>query len=191
MTAQKLLPRTKLLPGNDGPPIRRDPYHDDEPIFDDDPLADDGSPIFERLAVIQMSHMSYDVMMDYLTAHRPERAVALLGPKDHDAVTHILIDEDGEATPASFTFGHVLVNEKMKIYVAAGLDVKGIAHSHPLGCTWPSGGDLKYVARCFASDKQGTLDRFLLPIVCGQRLYPYVVFNDNPPAAQVAQVVLF
>jgi proteasome lid subunit RPN8/RPN11 len=186
-----LLPRTKPWPGEDGPPIRRDPYDDEEPIRDDDPLPREGTPIFSRIPVMQLSHTAYDQMLDYLTDHPPERAVALIGPKDHDAVTHVLIDESGDSTPASFTLGHVLLNEKLKTFVAAGLDVKGIAHSHPLACCWPSQGDLRYVAKCFENDKQGLLDRFLLPIVCGQRLYPYLVFSDQPRAAQLAQVVLF
>jgi hypothetical protein len=188
---QKLLPRTKLLPGNEGPPIRRDAFHDDEPAFDDENVADDDSHIFERLALIQMSHTAYDFMMDYLTSHPPERAVALIGPKEHDAVTHVLIDEHGESTPASHTFGHVLMNGKLKVFIAAGLDVKGIGHTHPFGVTWPSHGDLVYVEKCFAADKHGTLDRFLLPIICGQRLYPYVVFRDQPLVAEPAQVILF
>ena len=183
--------RDKLVPANDGPPIRRDAFHEDEPILDDDDVADDGSPIYNRVPVMQMSSASLCRMMAYLTSHPPERAVALLGPKDHDAVTHVLIDESGHATSASFTLGHVFLNEKLRLYTAAGLDVKGIGHSHPAGCCWPSLGDLHYVAKCFAADREQSLVTFLLPIIVGQRLFPYIVYRDHPNAAQIAQVVLF
>jgi hypothetical protein len=184
-------PRVRLTPANDGPPIRRDAFHDDEPIFDEDDFADDGSPILSRTPVLQMSSGSFFEMMAYLTSRPPELGLALLGPKNHDAVTHVLIDESGHATPVSFTLGHVLLNEQLRAYTAAGLDVKGIAHSHPRGCCWPSLGDLRYVAKCFAADRGQSLVTFLLPIVVGQRLYPYIVYRDDPTAAHIAQVVLF
>jgi len=183
--------RRRLVPLDDGPPIRREPFCPDDPFTEEDDHAEDGSPIFERLAVLQMSGPSYFTMMQYLTTNPYERAVALIGPKDHDVVTHVLIDESGDASSSSFTLGHVLLNDRLKTYVAAGLDAKGIAHSHPPGCNWPSLGDLTYVAKCFATDRQGMLTQFLLPIVVGNRLFPYVVLRGDPRIPVVAQVILF
>lgn len=185
-----VLPRTRLTSSKEGPPIRRDPYHDDDPIFDGDDQAQDGSPIFERLAVMQIASTTFIELMDYLTSRPPEAAGVLIGPKNHDGVTHFVADETGAPTAVSFTLGHIKLNQLLAKYVPAGLDAKGIVHSHPLGCVSPSAGDLAYVAQCFASGK-GTLDRFLLPLVVGGRFYPYIVFRDQPDVAEFAQVVLF
>ncbi len=111
------LPRTKLTSRKEGPPIRRDPYHDDEPIFDGADQAGDGSPIFERLPVMQIASTTFIELMDYLTRRPPEAAGVLIGPKNHDAVTHFVADETGEPTAVSFTLGHVKLNHLLAKYV--------------------------------------------------------------------------
>ena len=130
-------------------------------------------------------------MMEYITGRMPETAGVLIGPKGHDAVTHFVPDEAGDSRPASFTLGHLKLNEILAKYLPAGLDGKGIVHSHPASCTSPSSGDLAYVAKCFQVAKNGSLDRFLLPIVVGERFHPYVVFRNEPDIPRFAQVVLF
>lgn len=180
--------RTKDRPLLDHP-IRRDPYReeqDNQNPFDD--LADlSVAPI----PVMQIASTVYMQLMSHLTTRPPEAGGVLVGPRDHDAVTHYLPDETGDGTPVSFTFDHIRLNQLLARLEAARLDAKGVVHSHPLGCPMPSRGDLSYVARCFALAEATTLPRFLLPIVCGQLIYPYIVTHDRPWVAQFSQIVLF
>jgi proteasome lid subunit RPN8/RPN11 len=127
--------------------------------------------------VLLCSQAALEEVLQALRERPPEAAGLLLGPRNHELVTHFLPDEDGEATPASFTLAGRGLTLKLKPYLAAGLDCKGIAHSHPAGITCLSSGDLLYVQRVFQHPKNAALQRFCMPVVAGGRLYPYVVLR--------------
>jgi proteasome lid subunit RPN8/RPN11 len=170
-------------------PIRRDPLR--EPDANNETVTPDTDLQVTALPVMQIAAPAYFRIMSDLTTRPPEAGGVLVGPQDHDAVTHYFPDETGDGTPVSFTFDHVRLNRLLSRLAAVGLDAKGVVHSHPSGCPTPSQGDLAYVDRCFALAKDQPLSRFLLPIVCGRRIFPYVVLHDRPWLAQFAQVVLF
>lgn len=138
-----------------------------------------------------MATTAWQTMMADLTTRPPEAGGVLIGPVDHDAVTHYVPDSTGRATSASFTFDHMRINEMLRHYVPLGLDAKGVAHSHPYGCFALSGGDLQFVSDCFAKAPQLEFDRFYMPIVVGKRVFPYIVYRRESPVAVFSQLILF
>lgn len=125
----------------------------------------------------------------------PEQGGLLLGPKDHEAVTHFHFDGNSEGTGVSLTFDHAGLNEALKRYVAAGLDCKGYVHVHPPGCDRPSFGDIAAVRALFIKEKNRGLQRFLLPIVASGLLHPFIIERDDlaevAKCARYARLVLF
>ena len=102
----------------------------------------------------------------------PEAGGALIGPRDTELVTHYL-PNDGEATPDSFTLDHHTLNRQLAALRDAGLDLKGIVHSHPAGVHSPSSGDLAYIERLLANPRNRSATTLAFPIVCDGRLWPY------------------
>ena len=65
-----------------------------------------------------------------------------------------------------------------------------MAHSHPRFCTSPSFGDIEHVRSTFGRAKNAKADMFFLPIVCGDRLYPYLFTRCEPERVQLAQLII-
>jgi proteasome lid subunit RPN8/RPN11 len=124
---------------------------------------------------LKITQPAYRMMMDYLLTQTPEAAGLLLGPADDDhLITHFVADRTGQSGPASFELGIEELNEVLKRVKHAGINCKGIAHSHPAGIPSPSHGDLNYLARVFGLPGNEGTSQFFMPIVCGGRLYAYV-----------------
>lgn len=128
---------------------------------------------------ILLSQAVYLEVLDEFDIHEPEAAGLLIGPKNHGIVTHFLLDDTGAATPVSFTLDHVQLNQKLKPFLACGLDVKGVVHLHPPGIHSLSFGDLVYARKVFGNPKNQNLDRFLMPLVVDRRMYGYVLIPDG------------
>ena len=140
---------------------------------------------------MRMTQTVYLEIMRHLSSVAPEAGGMLLGPKSHPVVTHYVRDKKGKATAASFTLDAAGLNRVLKKAIACGMDCKGLVHSHPQGCTQPSGGDLAYVRKAFANEKNKDLAEFLLPIFCGGILLPYIVRPHDENLVQNAQLLLF
>ncbi len=140
---------------------------------------------------MKMSKRCYGKTLDTLSRLPPEAGGILLGPKDEPAViTHFVRDEEGVATPVSFTLSEKTLNEVIRRFVGCDMDCKGIAHSHPAGLVTPSQGDLAYVKKVFARDM--SLDEFFMPIISERTFYPYVVKGDGRGCKVYrAELVLF
>ncbi len=143
------------------------------------------------LPTIRMLQPAYLSIMRHLASVAPEAGGMLLGPMGTSVVTHYVIDKNGKATAASFTLDAAGLNRVLKKALECDLDCKGLVHSHPAGCTQPSSGDLAYVRKSFANEKNKDLTEFLLPIFCGGILIPYVVRPHEQCVVQVAQLILF
>lgn len=134
--------------------------------IDSEPLA---------LWVMKITQSALRHAMDYLVAREPESAGLLLGPADDDLlITHFVPDLTGRGTPASFELGTAELNDMLKRMKPAGINCKGIVHSHPAGITSPSHGDLAYLRRVFRLPTNAEAGQFYMPILCGGRLYSYV-----------------
>lgn len=139
---------------------------------------------------LRITERTYLDIMHELGTRPPEAGGALFGPIDSDLVTHFRLDENAQTTPASFTLDHVGLNQALKKYLGAGIDCKGIVHSHPPFVTAPSQGDLAYVRKCFANERNQGLHVFALPIVCNGRFLPYLITKDDLATPLLAQLVL-
>jgi proteasome lid subunit RPN8/RPN11 len=127
------------------------------------------------LWMMKITQPALIAMMDYLLSREPESAGMLLGPADDDQlITHFVPDRTGRGTSASFELGTDELNAVLKRMKPAGINCKGISHTHPLGVPSPSQGDLNYLRRVFGLPTNTEAAQFYLPIVCGGRLYPYV-----------------
>lgn len=153
---------------------------DDESIDDDEPLP---------LWIMKITQPALRQMMDYLLAREPESAGLLLGPADDDLlITHFVPDRTGRGTSASFELGTDELNDVLKRMKPAGINCKGIGHSHPAGVPSPSYGDLIYLRRVFGLPKNADAAQFYMPIVCGGRLYPYVYAQGRVWRAELVLV---
>jgi proteasome lid subunit RPN8/RPN11 len=153
--------------------------------WEDEPTGDDRPLLPPPLKISQPAHRQ---MMEYLLARRPEAAGLLLGPADDDLlVTHFVPDKTGHGTSASFELDAAELNKVLKRVKPAGLNCKGIAHTHPAGVPCPSQGDLNYLRRVFGLAKNSAAVQFFMPIICGGRVYGYVYAQE---CVQRAEIIL-
>ena len=177
--AQRRRPENDEVIDDENP---RDLATDEEPETDDDSARE--RPVPETATVepvLKMTQSAFLECMHELTSRRPESGGMLLGPVDDDDLVSVYIhDKNGKATAASFTIDEVRLNVILHRFRERGLNCKGLIHSHPAGVTSPSGGDLAYVRKVFANDNNQAAGQFFLPIICGDRMYPYLVRQDAP-----------
>src|SRR5512140_2689294 len=102
-----------------------------------------------------------------IAAHAPERGGALLGPPQRPLVTHFAPDPDAATTSSSYRPSRALDARVKELEVAAGLELKGIVHSHPRGLDRPSDHDLAELATGLRL--HGHMARYLAPIVTAPR----------------------
>ena len=141
--------------------------------------------------IMKMTQSAFHKCIQTLTRRQPEAGGMLLGPEDDDdLVTHFVHDKNGRATPTSFTLDAAGLNRVLRRFKAARMNCKGLIHLHPRSVTRPSHGDLKYVAKSFANPSNDNASQFFLPIVCDEKLYPYVITRDAPGCVLVAQLLL-
>lgn len=167
----------------------RDESPDEAPLLRSDGFLE---PAFlDDLDRIVMSHSAYEEACLYFAERDPEAACLLLGPKRDALITHIVVDEEGAATPMSFTLAAASLNRKVKPYLAAGIDIKGVWHLHPRGCRSLSHGDIAYAGKVFINPKNQALDRFVMPITADGRFHGYVLARDGAALCiRYAQLVL-
>lgn len=127
------------------------------------------------LWLLKITQAALRQTLDYLVSRPPEAAGILLGPHNDDSlVTHFVPDLTGAGNSASFHLDTDELNRVLRRMKPAGLNCKGIAHSHPAGVATPSLGDVRYLQRIFSLPQNAAAGSFYMPIVCGGRLYPYV-----------------
>lgn len=123
-----------------------------------------------------MPRAVYEELLEVLGGVPPEACGMLLGPKTHAAlITHFVRDESGVSSPTTFSIDGDRMTESLKPYVSAGLDVKGIVHSHPSGFYRPSDGDVTYLKKLFANRKNASASpaAFYFPIVSDGQIFHF------------------
>ena len=139
---------------------------------------------------MRFTQQAYLALMKAMGEVEPEAGGLILGPRDSDLVTHFHRDEEGVATPVTFTLGAKGLNAALKIYKEAKVEVKGFVHSHPRRVKAPSGPDLEYAAQLLQNPKNEGAEELLIPIYCGGTLYPYIIYRDEQGTCVRAQLVL-
>ncbi len=130
----------------------------------------------EPAVSIRMTQPCFLEMMMELTSKPPEQAGMLFGPiNDRSLITHFCLDENGIGTPATFTIDADFVNRKIQQFKQVDMEMKGIAHSHPGYFNRLSGGDLAYLDRLLGNPKNRGTEMIFMPIICHDRMYPYIV----------------
>ncbi len=153
----------------------------------DEPSIDEDEPL--PLWVMKITQPALRQMMEYLLSREPETAGLLLGPADDDLlITHFMADRTGRGTSGSFELGTDELNDVLKRMKPAGINCKGISHSHPAGIPSPSHGDLIYLRRVFGLPKNADAAQFYMPIVSGGRLYSYVYAHGRVWRAELVLV---
>ena len=149
-------------------------------------------PAWEMILPLWMMKMTQSAYCDALThmlAIEPEAAGILLGPAQDDLlVTHFIPDLEGNANPASFRLHAASLNKTLKRVKPAGLNCKGIVHSHPSGICQPSLGDVAYLKDVFKLAANVRATQFFMPIVCDGRMFPYVFAGGRVWIAEMALV---
>jgi proteasome lid subunit RPN8/RPN11 len=125
-----------------------------------------GMDLHPELWVMKIAQSAYREMLDYLLARKPEAAGILLGPiLDDPLVTHFVPDSKGAGTAASFRINAASLNRVLRRVKPAGLNGKGLVHSHPVGIPQPSHGDLIYLHDLFRLPKNAAAQQCFVPIV--------------------------
>jgi proteasome lid subunit RPN8/RPN11 len=161
-----------LLPESiERPPEETDMPRRRKPKSSPAPAAEDQLELW----AMKITQSALHDMREYLLPRKPEAAGMLLGPtKDDLLVTHFVPDAEGNGTGASFEINATSLNDVLRVAKAAGLDCKGLAHSHPAGIVQPSCGDVRYLERLFRLPANSETQQCFMPIVCDRRVYPYV-----------------
>jgi len=130
----------------------------------------------EEATCFLMSRSVHDELLSVLGSIPPEACGMLLGPKSHRSlITHFVRDETGTSSPASFRIDGAQMTEAIRPFVAAGLDIKGIAHSHPSGCYRPSEGDMVYLRKLFTNRRNASAAAglFYFPIISDGQIFHF------------------
>lgn len=138
---------------------------------------------------ILLTQAVYSRLLTHLLRTPPEAGGALIGPRDSELVTHY-VPNAGERTDTSFTLDHETLNRQLAALREAGLDLKGIVHSHPAGVHSPSTGDRRYLERLLGNPKNQDATAFAFPIVCDGRLWPYVAVRLSRDEIAIRQANL-
>lgn len=130
----------------------------------------------EEGARFLMPRAVLDELLEVLSSIPPEACGVLLGPRCHSSlITHFVRDETGTPSPTMFQIDGEHLTKAIHPYVQVGLDVKGIAHSHPSGIHNPSGGDLRYLRKLFGNRKNAVAPEvdFYFPIISDGQVFHY------------------
>src|SRR5262249_49931827 len=129
---------------------------------------------FEWLPLMRLTQSAYQQIMREIGTKAPELGGILLGPVNESIATHFVLDETGNGSAVSWTFGHNRINELLREYVPLNLDMKGFVHSHPAGASSLSAQDINDFRKPFANGKNEHLAEVWAPIVVANRLIPYL-----------------
>lgn len=133
---------------------------------------------------LQILQSAFVKTMKYLCERPPEAAGILFSLRhDEGLVVDFVADDSGQGTGVSFRLDAASLNRVLKERKTLGQTCMGIVHSHPIGTTQPSLGDLMYFRKLFAAPANGGAQYFYVPIVCQERMYAYVfATGDIHPA---------
>jgi proteasome lid subunit RPN8/RPN11 len=142
--------------------------------------------------VINMTREAFDKMMLSIISRPVESGGVLLGEVGSQDVSDFFFDAGGNVTGVSYSPDYLTLNKKMKEeWIPAGLDMKGIVHSHPGNLDILTHEDLVYIRRLLIANPD--MPMFVAPIIIPPefRMRAMVVSRDNPDSAVEARINFF
>ena len=137
----------------------------------------------------------YDQIKKTIGTRKPEQG-GILGSSDGIHIDHYYFDKTADRTSASYTMDAKALNEVIHEWNDNGIQLVGLIHSHPQGCTKPSYGDMETARHIIETiDVKG---KFFTPIVQVSpklngdiKIYPYtfeqtVELKEQPLTIQEA-----
>ena len=119
-----------------------------------------------------------------IATHDPERGGALLGPRGRELLTDFVPDGEGERTASTYRPSRALAAEVIARERDAGLELKGIVHSHPPGFDEPSPQDVAELGEGLR--RNGHLPAYLAPIVTCSRPHALAPHELALPSGKVS-----
>jgi hypothetical protein len=125
---------------------------------------------------VLISEVVYHEVCRTLSQVPVESGGLLLGPKNHRAITHFHLDAKAPRSGVTFHLEGPRLTQELEPFLACAMDLKGIVHSHPTGCSAPSHGDVAYLRTLFSAPENAReeQEQFFCPIFEGTQLHPYV-----------------
>lgn len=132
---------------------------------------------------VQIAAAVIDEIYGSIGRRPAETGGILLGPTGRNGVvTGFHFDSSAKCGGVTYTPDVATLRRLMKeVWLPAGLDMKGFAHSHPAGFDRLSAGDLQYVRRLMKANPD--MDRFIAPILIPDefRMVVHVFVSDAGP----------
>ena len=129
-------------------------------------------------------------IMGAVGARRAESGGILLGPIGSNYISDFYFDATASCSSVTYSPDYQTLRRKMKeVWLPAGVDMKGFAHSHPSGDRL-SAGDMIYIRRLL--EKNTDMRFFAAPLVLPHlfRLQPIVVLAEQPDVQRLTQLHL-
>jgi proteasome lid subunit RPN8/RPN11 len=144
-----------------------------------------------EVPVVRMTATAYRSILCAIGRRPPESGGLLIGPVAVGIVTHFHFDDSGVCTGGTYSPDHLTLGRLMRArWLPAGLDMKGVVHSHPASLDRLSLKDLEYIRRLLAANPD--MDEFVAPIVLPGRFRfcPIVVSRLEPSVGRAARLEL-
>ncbi|MBN2456392.1 MAG: Mov34/MPN/PAD-1 family protein [Sedimentisphaerales bacterium] len=141
---------------------------------------------------IPISRKAFYELRHRLSSRPAESGAILLGPAGSNAITHFYYDRGGNSTATSYSPDYTTLNKKLRRrWRPAGLEIKGIAHSHGGDLNNLTYGDMRYIKRLMSRNPQ--MSMFVAPVVLPYKnsIHPMVICRDRMDYAQKAYFELF
>lgn len=142
--------------------------------------------------IIKMTREAFDKMMFGICSKPVESGGLMLGQIGSNDVSDFYFDDEAEVSGTTYSPNYKVLTKKLKEeWIPAGIDFKGISHSHPGMLDRLTNEDLIYIRRLLIANTD--MQMFIAPIIVPQefRMRMMVVFRDNPTVAVEAQINFF
>jgi proteasome lid subunit RPN8/RPN11 len=126
--------------------------------------------------VLLITDIVIEQLWEGIGAHAPERGGALLGPPNATMISEFVPDPQALVSRASYLPSHDLVQRVQDRERERGLELKGVAHSHPGSLDVPSGPDRYAFGKGLELNPH--MATFVAPIITRDRMARSGVANE-------------
>jgi proteasome lid subunit RPN8/RPN11 len=145
------------------------------------------SDVSIEMVAIKIKHKALYDLMNQVGSRSPEKGGVFVGPVGRDYITDFYFDHSATSTGGTYAPDYLTINRILhEHWEPAGLEIKGIAHSHPGNLDSLTYADLSYIKRLMVSNPH--MKTFVAPVVLPHHyaVRPLVVSRDQMNRAQQA-----